>query len=508
MTPRDSGVLSRDMHAHKIVEVGPLKEEEARELFEEIGGEQATNLILQRTAENNEKIEGEQPIKELVDDCKQLPIAIATLASTLENKNQIQRRTTIKKLHSHQRLSKTEVNLSVMSPSLCSAIKLRYGDLESKQLKQTLLLCSLMGQNAGIQDLLKYGIGLGLFPKANSIEAARDEALKLMKELRRNPSLLQEGGDNMHFDIHDSIQTVAISIASREHGLLDLREDAAEDMFDKEAMKECKWIYLSNVDARVAGHLPQRLKCPQLTFFHLDNKYPDLKIPDEFFWEADVLRVLGLTKMHFSSIPSSFSLLKNLHTLCLDQSKLGTILVSVMRNLKNLQVLSLVGCDIEELPQETVQLAKLKLLDLSDCTKLEVIPPGILKSLSQLEELYLGNSFDQWKHIKKQDTRRNASLDELTQLKNLTNLEVRIHDINMIPNDFFSIELKRYKIFIGDLWNHWGSYFEYSKTLKLKHDGSIRSDEVIRLPNKVEELHLERLNGVKDVFNGSLGMHF
>ncbi|GKV41006.1 hypothetical protein SLEP1_g48588 [Rubroshorea leprosula] len=370
MTSRDSGVLSRDMHAHKIVEVRPLKSKEARELFEKIGGQQAKNLILQHTAENNEKIEGEQRIKEadeIVKDCKQLPIAIATLA-------------------------------------------------------------------------------------------------------------------------------IAISIASPEHGLLDLREDAAKDMFDRKAMKECKWIYLSHGDARLAGQLPHRLECPQLTFFHLASKYPNLKISDDFFRGADGLRVLGLTKMHFSSIPSSIARLKNLHTLCLDQSKLGTIPVSIMGNLKNLQVLSLVGCDIEGLPQETKQLAKLKLLDLSDCTKLKVILPGILTGLSQLEELYLGNSFDQWDDIKKHD-KRNASLHELTQLKSLTSLEVRIHHINMIPDDLFSIELKRYKICIGDVWHHWGSSFEHSKTLKLKHDGSIR------LPSNVEELHLEKLNGVQCVLN-------
>ncbi|GKV40999.1 hypothetical protein SLEP1_g48581 [Rubroshorea leprosula] len=420
MTSGDSGVLSGDMHAHKIIKVGRLKEEEARELFAMTASEQAKRRIAE--------------INEIVKECNQLPLTISTIASTSEDKSLIQWRTTMKKLRLPKRV-RSEV------PSLYSVIEMRYSELESEELKKTLLLCSLMGHNDGIQDLLKYGIGLGLFPKATSIEEARDEALRLVKELRRSPSLLQKGGDTMHFDMHDLIQKVAISIASREHGLLDLTEDATEDMFDKKAMKECKWIYLSNGDAKRSGHLPYMLKCPQFTFFHLASKYSDLKIPENFFWGADGLRVW-----------------------------LGTILVSVMENLKNLQVLSLVGCDIEELPRETVQLAKLKLLNLSDCTKLKDIPPGILKSLSQLEELYLGNSFDQWEDIEKHDKRRNASLDELTQL-------------------------------IEEICGIIGAVLLNTQTLKLKHDGSIRSDKVKSLPNKVEELHLERLNGVKDVFN-------
>ncbi|GLT51846.1 hypothetical protein SLA2020_252250 [Shorea laevis] len=498
MTSRDRDVLSRDMDAHKIVEVKQLEEREAWELFEKIAGEKAKNRILQRTAEKNEKIEGEQPIEgleEIFQHCNRLPIAIATLASTLENKSLIQWRTTITKLRS-QMSSKLEENLNGISPSLCSAVELRYGDLESNQLQQTLLLCGLMGHNASIQDLLKYGIGLNLFPDAANIEAARDEAVHSVGKLRKT-FLLLDGGSNMHFDMHDLIQEVAILIASGEHDVLALRKDAAKKKLDQEELKKSKWIYLSNVDA---AQLPYRLKCPQLTLFHLANNNPDFEISDKFFRGADRLSVLGLTRMHFLSIPSSISLLVNLRTLRLDQSGLGTNLGSIMGALKNLQVLSLVGCDIKELPEETKELGKLTLLDLSDCSQLMVIPPDVLKSLSQLEELYLGNSFDQWEDVKKQD-KRNASLDELTQLENLTSLEVRIHEINMIPDDLFSIELNRYKICIGDVWNNWGSPFEHSKILKLKHDGSIRSDQVEKLPKKVEELHLEKLNAVKDVFN-------
>lgn len=70
--------------------------------------------------------------------------------------------------------------------------------------------------------------------------------------------------------------------------------------------------------------------------------------------------------------------------------------VSIIGELKNLQVLSFVGSDIEELPMEIGQLANLKLLDLTKCEKLILVPSGVIRGLSRLEGLYMRN-FKQWK---------------------------------------------------------------------------------------------------------------
>ncbi|GKV40195.1 hypothetical protein SLEP1_g47863 [Rubroshorea leprosula] len=493
LTSRNPRVLSHDggMHTQIIVKVPMLEDGEAWKLFRKTvslgniykkmkkAGEKAGNQFLPIIA------------KEISKRCGGLPIGIATLADTLKDKDPQKWRITLLRLQKNP-------NLSGMSPSLYSAIELRYSDLKSKELKQTLLLCSLMGHNAGLQDLLKYGIGLGLFPRAKSMEKARDEALKLVNELIRDYSLLLVGGSNMQFDMHEPIRGVAISIASGDHGVLSFRKDAAKDSLNEKAFKKSKWIYLSNVDA---SELPAELKCPLLTFFHFSANNDRQAIPSYLFRGAEGLRVLGLTKVHFKSIPPSISLLINLHTLCLDQSEFdeNSYIGSIIGELKNLQVLSLARCDIQVLPEDIGKLIRLKFLDLSDCTKLTVIPRDVLSKLTQLEELYLGNSFDQWQS----DNKTNASLDELGQLENLTALEVRIHDIKMIPVGLFSVELERYKIFIGDVWNYWvDSSFENSKMLKLKLDGSTSFDYSVRkLLNKAEELHLEMLNGVKNVVN-------
>jgi len=204
--------------------------------------------------------------------------------------------------------------------------------------------------------------------------------------------------------------------------------------------------------------------------------------------------------MHLSSLPSSISLLNNLHTLCLDKSVLGDI--SIIGELKNLEILSLLQSDFEKLPAEIGELTRLQLLDLSGCEKLTVIPPHVLGNLSRLEELYLANSFDRWE-LEEHNEQRNASLVELKHLKSLSTLEVRIGDLEMIPRDMIFRGLKRYKIFIGDEGCNWESSFHSSRILRLKLQKDRAPNlyySVKQLPfQNTEELHLEGLNGVKNL---------
>jgi Leucine-rich repeat (LRR) protein len=62
------------------------------------------------------------------------------------------------------------------------------------------------------------------------------------------------------------------------------------------------------------------------------------------------LKVLDLTYMRLSSLPSSLNLLTNLQTLCLDQCVLGDI--AMIGELKNLEILSLIYSEFKQLPRE------------------------------------------------------------------------------------------------------------------------------------------------------------
>ena len=101
------------------------------------------------------------------------------------------------------------------------------------------------------------------------------------------------------------------------------------------------------------------------------------------------LKVLDLSGLQLTSLPSSLCYLTNLRTLCLDRCKLGdSVIISEIKQ-----------SDIEELPREIAQLINLKLLDLEGSSKLKVIPSDVISSLTRLEDLGMGNSLlnGRWK---------------------------------------------------------------------------------------------------------------
>ncbi|GLT52112.1 hypothetical protein SLA2020_254720 [Shorea laevis] len=475
LTSRDSNVLSDLMGSQQNFSLHQLEFEEAWESLKRIVGDRAERDDIHSAA------------IEIVRECGGLPLAITTMAKALKNKHPYEWEDAVRILK-----RPSSENFDGISANVYSAIELSYSHLESEKLKKTFLLCCLMGHRYSIEFLLMVGVGLGLF--ANTMEQARNEVLTLISKLTAS-SLLIDDYDNDRFDMHDLIHDVAVSITSRDrHGLLLTGDHVPKEWSDMETRKDFEWICLrySNVDG-----LPEELESLRLTLFRLANKNPSLQIPANFFKGMPRLKVLDLTHMHMSSLPSSICLLQNLHTLCLDQSVLGDI--RIIGELKNLEILSLLQSDFEELPGELGQLTRLKLLDLSDCAKLKIIPPCVLANMSGLEELYLGNSFDGWE-VEENENQRNASIAELKHLKELTTLEVCIPDIRMIPKNLFFENLKKFKIFIGRKWEGQYGSSGSSRVLNLHLNASINSNySVKRLLKKTEELHLRKLAGINNV---------
>ncbi|GKV25931.1 hypothetical protein SLEP1_g35303 [Rubroshorea leprosula] len=415
LTSRDSNVLLDLTGSSQNFSLDKLESEEAWDLLKKIVGDRAESDDIRSTA------------FDIVQECGGLPLAITTMAKALKNKKPYEWRDALRQLR-----KPSAENFHGIPAKVYSAIEVSYSHLESEKLQETFLLCCLMGHKASIQDLLKYGVGLGLF--ANTIGEARDEVFTLISKLRAS-SLLIDDSDNNCFDMHDLVHDVAVSITSRDRrGLLLTGDHVPRKWSDMETRKNFKWICLrySNVDG-----LPEELESFCLTLFRLANKSA-LQIPANFFKGMPILKVLDLTHMDLSSLPPSICLLQNLHTLCLDQSVLGDI--RIIGELKNLEILSLLRCDFEELPGEIGQLTRLKLLDLSDCAKLKIIPPCVLANMSGLEELYLGNSFDGWE-VEENENQRNASIAELKHLKELTTLEVALPNLEELQVSWINVDI-------------------------------------------------------------------
>ncbi|XP_030959627.1 uncharacterized protein LOC115981550 isoform X3 [Quercus lobata] len=473
LTSRDRDILSCDMNTQENFELDVLPQHEAWSLFEKMVGDSLKDSNLRSIA------------TQVAEVCAGLPLALVTVATALKNKSLFEWKDALQQLR-----RPSPVHLTRMQDSIYSKIELSYKHLGSPVVKCFFLLCSQMGPTIFYMDLVKYCFGLCLFPGILTLEEARNKVYTLVRSLKDSCLLLEDPRTSNYVRMHDLVRDV-ILIAKAEN-VFSMRDDDPVKWPDEDALKMCTSI---SVCSRDIHELPGGLLCPKLKFLYVHGRDRDFKISETFFKGMRELKVLDLTKMRLSSLPSSITLLANLQTLCLDQCVLKDI--AVIGELKNLEILSLLSSKLTHLPQEIGLLTHLRLLDLSDCTILEVIPPNVLSNLIQLEELYVGNSFTQWE-VEGLNNER-ASLAELKHLSPLTTLEVHIPYANMLPKDLLFEKLQRYKIFVGDAWD-WSDKHENSRALKLKLNTSFHLERGIKmLLNGIENLCLDELKGVKSV---------
>ncbi|KAB1670122.1 hypothetical protein ES319_1Z197300v1 [Gossypium barbadense] len=450
LTSRELNVLLNGMDAQKNFPIGVLNEKEAWDLFKKMAGDCVESCDLKPIA------------MEVAKKCAGLPIAIATVAGALRNKRLFEWKNALRELERTSSSNFMGINAAY------SAIEWIFNYLESEEVKLTFLLCSVIGHNGLVEDLVRYTLGLGLFDGVYTMEEARNKVLTVVANLKASALLLDSYNDE-RFDIHDVVWDAALAIALKDYRMLVLRDHVPKEWSDKEKINS--WSLISLRCPQIIANLPKEMECSGLSFFHMASA---VKIPPNFFKQTKGLKVLDLFRMQFSSLPKSIIHLTDLRMLCLKESAVDDI--TVIGELKNLEILDLAKSGIKELPKEMAQLTQLRLLDLSWCRELEIISPNEKEGVAENEK-------------------KNASLDELNNLPCLTTLDVHISDAQMIPKHRFVETLDKYVICVGDYNSH-----ECLRTLRLTLCTNIHLDNGLKmLLIKTEALYLEGLEGVKNV---------
>ncbi|KAH9688115.1 Disease resistance protein [Citrus sinensis] len=433
-TARSEEVLSGEMESRKNFPVGFLKEDEAWSLFTKMAGDYVEGNELKEVA------------RDVAKECAGLPVSIVTVARALRSKSIREWKDAL------EQLRRPSSNFKDVQPAAFKAIELSYNKLGRDDLKNIFLLIGYTAI-AYIDDLLMCGMGLGLFQGVSKIEEARNRVHTLVRTLKASCMLLDHESQNEElFSMHDVVRDVAISIASTERNVFTATNeqvDGCREWLDGSAIKHCTSIVLHDIETNL---FPEVLECPQLELLFISSDDLWEIIPNNFFERMIQVRVVNLTDMNLRSLPSSLGLQSNLRTLSLCWCSLVDI--SVVGALKKLEILCLRGSTIKKLPVEVGELTWLKLLDLRDCWCIIVIPPNILSKLSHLEELYIDKRFDKWE-VEVEGV-KNASLEELKHLPNLTSLELHVYDVSTLPRGLLLEKLERYSIHIGDD-NYWES---------------------------------------------------
>ncbi|KAF5463498.1 hypothetical protein F2P56_019405 [Juglans regia] len=487
LTSRDRHVLASEMvNEENSFKLNALGEEEAWNLFEKMAGDFVKDdLNLRNTA------------IEVAKACEGLPIALVTVSRALKD----QKNSKIWKDALEQLTRSHPKHDTEMWSPVYTCIHLSYKHLGGTELKSLFLLCARQGYYISYRDLLRYGFGLRLFDGIHTLDGARNRLEYLVSKLQDACLLLQSPRSSEEFYMHDFVRHVATIIALDDYNMFVMRGDGGQKAWlDVDLLKRCEALSIHGGDHIHDKNLNE-IECPKLRYFYVQCESRYLKTRSSSFQGMDKLEVLSLRNIQLSSLLP----LANLQTLCLDGCELGDI--HWIGELKTLVILSLAGSDISNLPGEIGSLTGLRLLDLTDCSKLKVIPPNVLSSLVKLEELYMRNIKVQWEVEGPNNEGKNASLVELKKLSHLITLEIDIKDANNLPKDLFSKELERYKICIGHMR---GLYFWYrgeeagfSRSLhfKLNMSSSQLDFGIKMLLKRTEYLYLDESNSTNSVLH-------
>ncbi|KAA8529018.1 hypothetical protein F0562_033494 [Nyssa sinensis] len=479
LTSRNQDVCS-EMKTQKDFFINVLRQPEAWTLFREIVGDVVDSPDLHPIA------------TEVAEACGGLPIAIITVANSLKKK-------TIHGWKDALQLLKASAsrNIKGMHAKVYANIELSYDSLESEEAKSCFLLCCLLPADKDIliEILVRYAVGLRLFENVNTFEDERNRAHSLISDLKAS-GLLSDSKYEGHVQMHDVIRDVGLFIASKGKHIFMVKADNELKKWrpKKDKLEPYNGISLMFNDT---NDLPQSLECPKLQLLSLQanhNYLGNIRIPEAFFKGMTELNVLDMSRI---LSPPLFGFTMKLRTLHLYRCSLGN--VSILGELKSLEILSFSNSSITELPREIRELTHLKMLDLDRCHELKVIQPGVISSLSQLEELYIGDSPVQWEIEENGSERSNASLVELESLSRLIILDIHIPDVKLLGKDYFFQNLIRFRLSIDSYFDAVPSYL-FSATLRLKFDMAIPLGYGLQnLMRRAEKLCLDEVKGLKTV---------
>ncbi|KAL5853791.1 hypothetical protein ACOSQ3_008909 [Xanthoceras sorbifolium] len=343
LTIRNRNVLTNMVDSQRNFYIQTLNEEDAWSLFRSITGTRVEQPDLNFTA------------LQVAKECGGMPVAIVTVVRALKEKGENEWKNALRELQ-----TPSSESFEGITKKVYTSIQLSYNYLETKELKEIFLLCNRMGRtnDASVRDLFRYGWGLGLIDKFNTMEDALCNVYTSVNELKATSLLLaapESKGfptddtppNSERFAMHDVICDVARTIASRDQHVFTVIDNVIPRSWANEnTLRKFTSITLHNI-----GKLPEDLPlvCPELKFLYVKPKKALSRIFDNFFERMSGLQVLHLVEMDLQALPTSLNCLVNLNVLCIDQCKLGD--TNVIGDLKKLEILSFRDSNVKKLPE-------------------------------------------------------------------------------------------------------------------------------------------------------------
>ncbi|XP_043687953.1 disease resistance protein At4g27190-like [Telopea speciosissima] len=278
LTTRQLEVCSQ-METQINVEVKVLSEGDAWILFKWASGDRIENGNTLHAA-----------AKDIVRECRGLPIAIITIGRALRRKDRYVWEDAGSQL---KKSSSSPPDIEGVNEKVFHSIKLSYDFLASEATKLCFLLCCMFPEDFSISedDLLPRVIGEGVFGDINTIVEARKRLHMHLERLKASCLLLDAASERVKgcVKIHDVIRDVSIWIASQEgrdfviKSGRGLRQYLPEEE-DMGKLRKCKRLSLmQNKITELPNRLLEEYCSNQLTTLSLRDNWLLAEIPDGFF---------------------------------------------------------------------------------------------------------------------------------------------------------------------------------------------------------------------------------
>ncbi|XP_028783419.1 probable disease resistance protein At1g61300 [Neltuma alba] len=365
------------MECQKMIKLDLLKEDEAWILFQSHANvNDASKEVMARA---------------IAMECRGLPIALVAMGTCLKGKGVDEMNVMLYRLRNAK---PNNVDKGVRDAFAC--LELSYGYLATPEAKLLLLMCAMFPEdhNIVVEDLFRYGVGLGLCRDVDSFEIARSEVTTIINYLIDSSLLMHYSPKfntyaEKYVKLHDTVRDFALWKASKENRTITVScTKEMNELIADEAVKN-SYAISSWHDTNKLLEFSSQLDTPRLEFLLLCSREP-LDISHVSFEGTKGLKTLIIMCMaYWSGIelqPQSIQHLFNLRTLRLQGWDLHDI--SFVVSLKRLEILDLRGSKFKRMPNGIEKLNKLKLLDLSNC-KTDECCYKVIGRCSQLEELYV-----------------------------------------------------------------------------------------------------------------------
>ncbi|GKV32495.1 hypothetical protein SLEP1_g41095 [Rubroshorea leprosula] len=480
--------------------VNPLPANEASTLFlEKVGSDVFSNGKIKRDVEPF--------LKQILQKCDGVPLAIVTVAKSMRGKL----------LPRRWKLALSEFS---KFESIIDYFKFSYECLEP-QCQECFLYCALYPEDYEIpkEELIEYWIEEGLiYKEGKTREAMNWKGHDILDKLVDN-CLLKLVKKNYQEDcvsMHDLLREMALEISQFfvKAGIT-LEKLPEEDEWRDRLKVSLMRNHITEIPSSMSSP-----KCPMLTTLLLSNNNIST-IPEAFFEQMLGLKILDLShNPKLSRLPSSVSKLEKLTTLLLGHCGFLEEVPS-LSNLVGLKKLDLSWTSIEELSQGLNRLTNLKYLSLGGRLSKTLDEP--LQNLSKLQHLLVNDDLDpeteyKWETIGIWGNLQNLEKLDLGYLDNLNMVfgEVgAIAESVPLPTGTFS-SLQYVSVFACDkikkLFSvRWLPYLQKLQTIEVNYCAQLEEiigsefeeGEKVTL-SKLQGLKLTELPQLKSIYSGSL----